>query len=83
VNEAPTAVSFANTVTAIDENVTVGAGIKVADVVVSDDALGSATLSLSGADAAFFELRGNALYFIGRQPGLRGEGELRRHGRSQ
>ena len=68
VNEAPTALSFANVVTQIDENVTVGTGIKVADVVVTDDALGSATLSLSGADSAFFELRGNALYFIGASP---------------
>ena len=68
VNEAPTAVSFANTVTAIDENVTVGTGIKVADVVVTDDALGSETLTLSGADSAFFELRGSALYFIGASP---------------
>ena len=40
----------------------------VADIVVSDDALGSETLTLSGADSAFFELRGNALYFIGASP---------------
>ena len=68
MNEAPTALSFANTVTAIDENVTVGTGIKVADVVVTDDALGSETLTLSGADSAFFELRGSELYFIGASP---------------
>ena len=41
VNEAPTAVSFGNTVTVIDENTVVGTGMKVADVVVTDDALGS------------------------------------------
>ena len=61
-------VSFANTVTAIDENTMVGTGIKVADVVLTDDAIGSAALTLSGADAAFFELRGSALYFIGASP---------------
>ena len=77
VNEAPTALSFANTVTAIDENAAVGTGIKVADVVVTDDALGSAALTLSGADAAFFELRGSALYFIGASPDFEVEGELR------
>ena len=68
VNEAPTALSFANVVATIDENAIVGSGIKVADVVVTDDALGSATLSLSGADSAFFELRGSELYFIGASP---------------
>ena len=48
VNEAPTAVSFANTVTAVNENVTVPVGgIKVADVLVTDDALGTETLTLA------------------------------------
>ena len=68
MNEVPSGVVFANAVTAIDENATVGTGIKVADVTVADDALGSAALSLSGVDAAFFELRGGSLYFIGSSP---------------
>ena len=68
VNEVPSGVVFANPVTAIDENATVGTGIKVADVTVADDAFGSAALSLSGANFAFFELRGGSLYFIGSSP---------------
>ena len=68
VNEAPTAVSFANTTPAIDENVAVGGGIKVADIVVTDDALGTETLTLSGADAASFAIVGNELHYIGSSP---------------
>ena len=55
VNEAPTAVAFQNTTTTLPENYTPIA-IKLADVVVADDALGTNVLSLSGADAAYFEL---------------------------
>jgi hypothetical protein len=69
LNEAPTALSFANAVTAIDEKSPMwAAASRSPDVVVSDDALGSATLSLSGADSVFFELRGSAVYFIGASP---------------
>jgi Ca2+-binding RTX toxin-like protein len=68
VNEAPTAVSLINTVTAIDENVAVGVGIKVADIVVTDDALGTETLTLTGADADKFEIVGNELHYIGPSP---------------
>ena len=35
---------------------------KVADIAVTDDALGTNTTTLSGADAASFEVVGNALY---------------------
>jgi len=35
---------------------------KLADIVVSDDALGTNSISLSGADASNFELNGAALY---------------------
>lgn len=62
VNEAPTALSFANSVTVTAEN---GAQVKVADIVVSDDALGTNGLSLSGTDAAKFTLIGTSLYYIG------------------
>ena len=68
VNEAPTAVSFANVQT-IAENAVIGTGVKVADIAVVDDALGSETLSLSGADAASFEIRnGTELFFIDASP---------------
>lgn len=62
VNEAPTAVSFANAVTVTAEN---GGQVKVADIAITDDALGSETLTLSGADAAKFTLVGTSLYYVG------------------
>jgi VCBS repeat-containing protein len=65
VNEAPT-VSLTNTVTSTPEN---GGDVKVADIVVSDDALGTNGLTLSGADAALFTIvdgvGGKELHFIG------------------
>ncbi|MGM3309649.1 DUF4347 domain-containing protein [Anabaena sp. WFMT] len=62
VNEAPTAVSLNNQVTAIAENTSTVTRIKVADIAITDDALGTNNLSLSGTDASFFEVDGNALY---------------------
>ncbi|MBI4809135.1 MAG: cadherin domain-containing protein [Nitrosomonadales bacterium] len=62
VNEAPTAVGFSNTVVATPEN---GGSLKVADIAITDDALGTNVLSLSGADAASFSLVGSALHFNG------------------
>ena len=62
VNEAPTAVVLSNTLTNIDENSNTALHIKVADISVTDDALGTNVLSLSGADALSFEIVGNALY---------------------
>ena len=44
------------------------AGIKVADIVVTDDALGTETLTLCGADAASFAIVGNELCYIGASP---------------
>jgi Ca2+-binding RTX toxin-like protein len=61
VNHAPTAVSFANVTTTIVENTNTSAGLKVADIVVTDDALGTNTLTLVGADSAFFEIVGTEL----------------------
>jgi VCBS repeat-containing protein len=62
VNEAPTAVVLTNTVVSTPEN---GGAIKVADIGVTDDALGTNVLSLSGTDASAFYISGNALYFSG------------------
>ncbi len=55
VNEAPTAVTLAGVVAGIDETPATAA-VKVADIVVTDDALGADDVSLSGADAALFEV---------------------------
>ena len=61
VNEAPTAVAFQNTTTTLPENTSTASAIKLADIVVTDDALGTNALSLSGTDVAFFEIVGTAL----------------------
>ncbi len=62
VNEAPTAVAFSNARTSIAENASTATRTKVADIVVTDDALGSETITLTGADAALFEIFGGDLY---------------------
>ncbi|MFP6669389.1 MAG: FG-GAP-like repeat-containing protein, partial [Pirellulales bacterium] len=54
VNEAP-AVALTNVVNSLAENADTSAAIKVADIAIGDDALGTNNLSLSGADAAAFE----------------------------
>ena len=61
MNEAPT-VALVNTVTSLAENASTTPRLKVADIVITDDALGVNNLSLSGADAGLFEIEGAALY---------------------
>jgi hypothetical protein len=61
VNEPP-AVALANVVGTLSESTSTATRTRVADVSVTDDALGSETLALTGADAALFELFGGALY---------------------
>ncbi|HEX2554241.1 MAG TPA: Ig-like domain-containing protein [Microvirga sp.] len=62
VNDAPTAVTLGIQVTTAIEG---GAAVKVADVTVADDDLGTETLSLVGSDAGSFEIRGTELWFRG------------------
>jgi Ca2+-binding RTX toxin-like protein len=62
VNDAPSAIALANTLATTPEN---GGLVKVADIAVSDDGIGTNVLSLSGADAARFTIIGTALYFNG------------------
>ncbi len=62
VNEAPTAITFANTVPSLPENTNPLVRLKVANPVIADDALGENTLALSGADAASFEVDNTGLY---------------------
>jgi hypothetical protein len=62
INEAPN-VAVNPVITSIDEDVNSTGSMKVADIVVSDDALGSATLTLTGTDAALFDIiNGNELH---------------------
>ena len=63
VNEPPT-VSLVNTTTTLPEDADTSAGIKVADIVVTDDGRGENELSLSGADAGMFEVIGNELRLL-------------------
>jgi serralysin len=62
VNEPP-AVSLENVLASLPENTATTAPIKVADIVISDDAIhGAYQLSLTGRDAALFEIVGMALF---------------------
>lgn len=61
-NVAPTAVAVANAVTSILENTGTVSRIKVGDILVTDDGLGTNQLSLGGADAASFEISGSELF---------------------
>jgi Ca2+-binding RTX toxin-like protein len=63
VNEAPTAVNLLNPVTTLVENTSTASRVRVADISVVDDALGTNVLSVTGgADAEFFEIVDGSLY---------------------
>jgi RHS repeat-associated protein len=59
---APPTVALINTVTELPENTDTSSGVKVADIVVTDDGIGTNALGLSGADATMFEIVASALY---------------------
>ncbi|MCA9032982.1 MAG: VCBS repeat-containing protein, partial [Planctomycetaceae bacterium] len=61
VNELP-AISLTSVVTSLTEDTTTTPRIKVADIAVFDDALGINVLTLTGADAALFEIDGSELF---------------------
>jgi len=62
VNEAPTSVTVTSTVTSLAESTSTATRIKVADIFVTDDALGTNSITLTGADAASFEIVGSELF---------------------
>jgi hypothetical protein len=62
LNEAPTTLNLANTIPSLAENTSTASRIKVADIVIADDILGSNVISLSGSDAASFEVVGTELF---------------------
>ncbi len=62
VNTAPTAINLANARATIVENSATASRVKVADVIVTDDGLGTNALSVTGDDAAFFEVDATGLY---------------------
>lgn len=61
INEAPS-VALMNTTSSLVENTDTSSRIKVANVVVTDDALGTNTLSLNGVDAVMFEIDSAELF---------------------
>lgn len=61
VNEPPTSILFANALASIPESTNISAGVRVADIVLVDDALGSTLLSLSGTDSSLFTIVGKEL----------------------
>jgi ELWxxDGT repeat protein len=60
-NDVPTSVSLANVVSVLLASANTSSAIRLADVVVTDDGLGTNTFSLSGADASVFEVVGGQL----------------------
>ncbi len=57
VNAAPT-VTLTNKLASLAENADTGSSIKISDIVIADDGNGTNVLSLSGDDAAMFEIVG-------------------------
>ncbi|MFN7803055.1 MAG: ELWxxDGT repeat protein, partial [Planctomycetaceae bacterium] len=55
-NDVPTAVSLSNVVSVLLTGANTSSAIRLADVVVTDDGLGTNTLGVSGADASVFEI---------------------------
>lgn len=62
VNEAPTAVALTGTTTELAENTDTTSRIEVGTIGITDDALGTNTVTLTGADAASFEVADGKLY---------------------
>jgi VCBS repeat-containing protein len=62
VNDAPSGVTLTNITTTLAEDTSTASKIKAADIVVTDVDGGANVLSLTGADAASFEIEGTTLY---------------------
>ena len=60
VNESPT-VSLSNVISTLPIGANIGSSIRVADIVIVDDALGSENLSIAGPNADSFEIIGSEL----------------------
>jgi uncharacterized protein YjiK len=61
-NLAPTGVTLTNQTTSIPENSSTASRVKLADVGVADDGLGTNDLTVTGPDASSFEVDSNGLY---------------------
>ena len=61
-NTAPTAVALNSAVTSLPENTSTQVPVRLADIAVTDDGLGTNSLTLSGPDAGSFEIDGTGLF---------------------
>jgi uncharacterized protein YjiK len=61
-NIAPTAITLTNVTNSILENSNTTTAVRVADIVVTDDGLGTNNLTISGPDAAYFQITGSSLF---------------------
>jgi uncharacterized protein YjiK len=61
-NLAPTDVTLTNKVNSLPENTSTAAAVKVADIAIADDGLGTNDITLTGPDAASFQAIGVALF---------------------
>ena len=61
-NQAPTAVSFNNSILSIAQTTSTTTPVKVADIAITDDGKGTNNLTVAGADASFFEISGAGLF---------------------
>ena len=61
-NKAPTAVALSGQTTSLPENTNTSSRLKLADVVVTDDGIGTNQYSVTGADAGAFEVDSSGLY---------------------
>ena len=61
-NQAPTAITLTPNPASVAEHTSTATRLKVADVAITDDGLGTNNLTVTGADAGFFEVDSNGLY---------------------
>jgi autotransporter-associated beta strand protein len=62
VNEAPTAVLLSPAARSLPDSTSTAERFKLADITLTDDGLGTNSLSLSGSDAGSFEIMGTELF---------------------
>jgi len=62
INAAPTAITLTNSINSVLENSNTSSAVKVSDILVTDEGLGTNNLSLSGTDASIFQIIGSSLY---------------------
>ena len=62
VNEAPTLVSLTPSAASLPENTSTAAARRLAEILVTDDALGTNLLGLAGPDAESFQITGRELF---------------------